>query len=96
MEHVAQIAGVLGITPAELWAFIYPEFKDPASPAAYELYKRIGTFATGDNPLLRILAAAPKKKAISEEALEAALRRTLGRVFEDVVTKLDPGPEDDG
>src|SRR6185503_15572367 len=45
VEHVIEIAGAIGMSTDELWAFIYPVLKDPPSPAAYEIYKRIGARA---------------------------------------------------
>lgn len=42
MEHVIDVARALEVDPEELLAFVYPTLKDPASPAAYELWQRVG------------------------------------------------------
>jgi transcriptional regulator with XRE-family HTH domain len=92
IEHVIEIAGVLKMEPAELWAFIYPELKDPASPAAFELWKRIGGGVPSGSFVIRNLAEPLQAEVIPEEALEKALRKTFGRVLGDVVKKLDENP----
>jgi transcriptional regulator with XRE-family HTH domain len=90
VEHVIEIAGALGISPDELWAFVYPVLKDPPSPAAYELWKRVGgTPPTGTSVSRKL---SEPMDVIPEEALERALRRTLGRVLGDVAKRLNERP----
>lgn len=95
VEHVIEIAEAVGISPDELWAFVYPELKNPPSPAAYELWKRVGGSAPTGTFIIRNLADPTKAEVIPEEALEKALRRTLGRVLGDVVKTLRETPEDE-
>jgi hypothetical protein len=80
MEHVIDIAKALEVEPAELLAFVYPTLMDPASPAAYELWQRVG----GQPPVGTFVIRNVHKQSVTDEELERALRRTLGRVLGDV------------
>jgi transcriptional regulator with XRE-family HTH domain len=77
MEHVIDIAKALEVDPEELLAFVYPTLKDPASPAAYELWQRVG----GQAPVGTFVIRNVHKESVTDEELERALRRTLGRVL---------------
>ena len=89
MEHVLNIAKALGMAPEELMGFIYPTPKDPISPAAYALWRRVGgvpPVAPGFGPKP---APAPEKKGAATEAdAEKLLREALGRVFGDLASSL--------
>ena len=74
MEHVIDIARALEVEPEELLAFVYPTLKDPASPAAYELWQRVG----GQPPVGTFVIRNVHKQSVTDEELERALRRTLG------------------
>jgi transcriptional regulator with XRE-family HTH domain len=88
MEHVLDIARALEMAPEELLAFVYPSLKDPASPAAYELWQRVG----GYPPTGRFVIRNINKDGVTEEELERALRRTLGRVLSDLSGHLADQP----
>ena len=93
MEHVIDIAKALEVDPEELLAFVYPTLKDPASPAAYELWQRVG----GQPPVGTFVIRNIHKQSVTDEELERALRRTLGRVLGELSGHLAPppaGPED--
>ncbi|MEO6194109.1 MAG: helix-turn-helix transcriptional regulator [Thermoanaerobaculia bacterium] len=80
MEHVIDVAKALEVDPEELLAFVYPTLKDPASPAAYELWQRVG----GQPPVGTFVIRNVHKQSVTDEELERALRRTLGRVLGEV------------
>jgi transcriptional regulator with XRE-family HTH domain len=88
MEHVLDIARALEMAPEELLAFVYPTLKDPASPAAYELWQRVGGYPPTGKFVIRNI----NKDGVTEEELERALRRTLGRVLADVSGHLADQP----
>ena len=92
MEYIFGIAKALQLTPEEPVAFVYPIPKEPMSPAAYELWQRIGV-APPVRPSL-----APKeegKSATSEVDTERLLRQALGRVFGDLANTLREGEAPD-
>jgi transcriptional regulator with XRE-family HTH domain len=80
MEHVIDIARALEVEPEELLAFVYPTLKDPASPAAYELWQRVG----GQPPVGTFVIRNVHKQSVTDEELERALRRTLGNVLSEI------------
>ena len=85
MEHIIGIARALEMAPEELMAFVYPIRKDPISPAAYELWQRVG----GLPPVAPSLA--PRQAAeggVTETDAERLLRQALGRVFGDLASTL--------
>jgi transcriptional regulator with XRE-family HTH domain len=88
MEHVLDIAKALEMAPEELLAFVYPTLKDPASPAAYELWQRVGGYPPTGKFVIRNI----NKDGVTEEELERALRRTLGRVLGDLSGHLADQP----
>jgi transcriptional regulator with XRE-family HTH domain len=88
MEHVIDIATALEVDPEELLAFVYPTLKDPASPAAYELWQRVG----GQPPVGTFVIRNIHKQSVTDEELERALRRTLGNVLGELSGHLtNPG-----
>jgi transcriptional regulator with XRE-family HTH domain len=91
MEHIIGIAKALQMAPEELMAFVYPTPKDPISPAAYQLWRRVG----GAPP---VAASAVKKQseegAVRQEDVDRILRQSLGRVFGDLANRL--GRSSDG
>jgi transcriptional regulator with XRE-family HTH domain len=80
MEHVIDVARALEVEPEELLAFVYPTLKDPASPAAYELWQRVG----GQPPVGTFVIRNVHKQSVTDEELERALRRTLGNVLGEI------------
>ena len=89
VEHVLNIAKALGMAPEELMGFIYPTPKDPISPAAYALWRRVGgvpPVAPGFGP--KPSAPAEPKGPVSEADAERLLRQALGRVFGDLASSL--------
>jgi transcriptional regulator with XRE-family HTH domain len=87
IEHVLGIAKALQMAPEELMHFIYPTPKDPITPAAYELWRRVG----GIPPVAPRLGPKPaeeKKGVATEEDAERLLRQALGRVFGDLASTL--------
>jgi transcriptional regulator with XRE-family HTH domain len=88
MEHVIDIAEALEIDPEELLAFVYPTLKDPASPAAYELWQRVG----GQPPVGTFVIRNVHKQNVADEELERALRRTLGNVLGELAGHLTSPP----
>jgi transcriptional regulator with XRE-family HTH domain len=88
MEHILDIAKALEMAPEELLAFVYPTLKDPASPAAYELWQRVGGYPPKGTFVVRNI----NKDGVTEEELERALRRTLGRVLGDLAGRLADQP----
>lgn len=88
MEHIIDIAKALEVDPEELLAFVYPTLKDPASPAAYELWLRVG----GQPPVGTFVIRNVQKQSVTDEELEHALRRTLGRVLGELAGHLVPPP----
>ena len=90
MEHVIGIAKALQMAPEELMAFVYPTPRDPITPAAYQLWRRVG----GSPP---VAASAVKKQpeggAVNQEDVDRMLRQSLGRVFGDLANRLGRSPE---
>lgn len=89
MEHVLNIAKALGMAPEELMGFIYPTPKDPISPSAYQLWRRVGGIppaAPGFGP--KPAPPAEPKGPASEADAERLLRQALGRVFGDLASSL--------
>jgi transcriptional regulator with XRE-family HTH domain len=80
MEHVIDIAKALEVDPEELLAFVYPTLKDPASPAAYELWQRVG----GQPPVGTFAIHNVHQQSVADEDLERALRRVLGSVLGEI------------
>jgi transcriptional regulator with XRE-family HTH domain len=90
VEHVLNIAKALGMAPEELMGFVYPTPKDPISPAAYQLWRRVGGVppaAPGFGPKQPAPASA-QKSAVTEADAERLLRQALGRVFGDLASSL--------
>ncbi len=91
VEHVLNIAKALGMAPEELMGFIYPTPKDPISPAAYQLWRRVGGIppvAPGFGPKPAQAQTAEQKSAVTEADAERLLRQALGRVFGDLASSL--------
>jgi transcriptional regulator with XRE-family HTH domain len=91
MEHIIGIAKALGMAPEELMAFIYPTPKDPISPAAYQLWRRVGgvpPVAPGFGPKPTPAPAPEPKSAATEADAERLLREALGRIFGDLASSL--------
>jgi transcriptional regulator with XRE-family HTH domain len=88
MEHILDIAKALEMAPEELLAFVYPTLKDPASPAAYELWQRVGGYPPTGTFVVRNI----NKDGVTEEELERALRRTFSRVLGDLAGHLADQP----
>jgi transcriptional regulator with XRE-family HTH domain len=84
LEHILGIAKALGMAPEELMAFVYPKQREPMSPAAYELWRRVGGAPLGGMPGLQAKSSASP----SDEDLDRALRRSLGRVLVDLAGTL--------
>ena len=92
IEHVLNIAKALGMAPEELMAFIYPTPKEPISPAAYQLWRRVG----GVPPVAPSFGPKPSppppppepKTAATEADAERLLREALGRIFGDLASSL--------
>jgi transcriptional regulator with XRE-family HTH domain len=89
LEHIIGISKALGMAPEELMAFVYPKQKDPMSPSAYELWRRVGGSPLGGLPGLQ--PQAPREGSPSDEDLDRALRRSLGRVLGDLAGTLGGG-----
>ena len=92
MDHVLGIAKALGMAPEELMHFIYPNPKEPISPAAYQLWRQVG----GVPPVAPSLNPKPepaeeKKGGITEADAERLLREALGRVIGDLASTLAKG-----
>ncbi len=93
VEHVIAIAKALQMAPEELMHFVYPKPKDPITPAAYQLWRRVG----GTPPVAPSLAPKPpeEKKGVASEAdAERLLREALGRVFGDLASTLGKGAKE--
>ncbi len=92
IAHVLQIAKALQMAPEELMAFIYPTPRDPISPAAYKLWRRVGgapPIAPGFGPKPAPAVPAPEpRSAVTEADAERLLREALGRVFGDLASSL--------
>lgn len=91
IEHIIAIAKALGMAPEELMAFIYPTPKDPISPAAYQLWKRVGGVppaAPGLGPKPTSGLAAQQDITAAEADAERLLRQALGRIFGDLASSL--------
>jgi transcriptional regulator with XRE-family HTH domain len=92
MEHFVGIAKALQMAPEELMAFIYPTPKDPISPAAYQLWRRVG----GSPPVAPSTAKKTAEEgAVRQEDVDRMLRQSLGRVFGDLASRLGRSPEGD-
>jgi transcriptional regulator with XRE-family HTH domain len=91
IEHVIGIAKALGMAPEELMAFVYPTPKEPISPSAYALWRRVGgvpPVAPGFGPKPAPPPPEPQKSAVTEADAERLLRQALGRVFGDLASSL--------
>jgi hypothetical protein len=84
MEHIFNIAKALQMTPEELMIFVYPLPKDPMSPAAYELWQRVG----GAPAAAGLTPGGGEKESGPEADAERLLRQALGRVFGDLANTL--------
>jgi len=84
VEHIFGMAKALGMAPEELVAFIYPTPKDPISPAAYQLWRRVG----GTPPVAPKPAETTAAGGIKEQDVERVLRQALGRVFGDLAGRI--------
>lgn len=89
MEHIVFIAAALQMAPEELMAFVYPKPKEPMSPAAYELWRRVG----GAPPSGLPGSPKPSEGGIRDVDVEGALRRTLGTVLSDLAAHLSKPKE---
>lgn len=85
VEHVVDIAKALEMAPEEILAFVYPHLKDPPSPAAWELWQRVG----GKAPTGTFRIREMSEPEASEEKLERSLRRALGRVLGDIARSVN-------
>jgi transcriptional regulator with XRE-family HTH domain len=85
VEHVIDIAKALGMAPEEILAFVYPHLKDPPSPAAWELWQRVGGAAPTGTFRIRKMS----EDEAAEEKLERSLRRALGRVLGDIARTVN-------
>ncbi len=94
VEHVIGIARALQMAPEELMHFIYPKPKDPISPAAYQLWRRVG----GVPPVAPSLTpkTEEKKAGVTDADAERLLREALGRVFGDLASTLAKGTVKEG
>lgn len=95
MEHVIGIAKALQMAPEELMHFVYPKPREPITPAAYQLWRRVG----GTPPVAPSLTPKQpeeKKGAVTEADAERLLREALGRVFGDLATTLGKGAKEGG
>jgi transcriptional regulator with XRE-family HTH domain len=88
VEHVIAIAGALNMDPAELFAFIYPVLKDPPSPAAVELWQRVG----GNAPTGAFVIRNQYTAVVNKEDLDHVLRQSLSEILADFAGKLKPEP----
>jgi transcriptional regulator with XRE-family HTH domain len=88
LEHIIGIAKALGMAPEELMAFVYPKQKEPMSPAAYELWRRVGGSPLGGMPGIQPQAAPKASSSASDDDLDRALRRSLSRVLGDLAGTL--------
>jgi transcriptional regulator with XRE-family HTH domain len=88
VEHVIQIAGALKMDAAELFAFIYPVLKDPPSPAAVELWQRVG----GNAPTGTFVIRNQYTAVVNKEDLDQVLRQSLSEILVDFASKLTPTP----
>jgi transcriptional regulator with XRE-family HTH domain len=93
MEHVVGIAKALGMAPEELMGFVYPTPKEPISPSAYALWRRVGGVPPvapgfGPKPAPAPAPAPEQKSAVTEADAERLLRQALGRVFGDLASSL--------
>lgn len=85
VEHVVDISAALGMAPEEMLAFVYPHLKDPPSPAAWELWKRVG----GKAPTGTFRIRQMSDEEAAEEKLERNLRRAMGRILSDVARTVN-------
>ena len=80
------------MAPEELMTFVYPIPTDPMSPAAYQLWERVGVA-----PPVRPgqIPREERKEAAPEADAERLLRQALGRVFGDLANTLSKGETPD-
>ena len=91
VDHIIGIAKAVGMAPEELMSFVYPKQKDPMSPAAYELWRRVGGTPLGGLPGLHPQAAPKGSGSPPDDELDRALRRSLSRVLGDLAGTLGEG-----
>ncbi len=75
VEHVFQILGVLGLTPAEFFHLAYPRKPSPPSEAS----TRMRSILDGFGPLPP--AERPASKDLSPEELEQLVSKTLQKLL---------------
>jgi len=78
MEHILDMAKALQMAPEELMAFVYPTPREPVSPTAAQLWKRVGVVPAGAPGA----SQKPSQKGVlTEEDVERVVRKTLGSFF---------------
>lgn len=78
IEHILDMAKALQMSPEELMAFVYPTPKEPVSPSAAQLWRRVGVVPAGAPGA----SQKPSQKGVlTEEDVERVVRKALGGFF---------------
>jgi hypothetical protein len=79
-EHVVDIGRALGLTPAEVFGFAYPERGEPPSEAGCKVRETLARLAAESAPQPPP-PAEPARPALTEDDVERLIRKTLRRAL---------------
>ncbi|HYU32132.1 MAG TPA: helix-turn-helix transcriptional regulator [Thermoanaerobaculia bacterium] len=80
-EHIVTLAEAMGVRPAEIFRFAYPETGEPPSEAAQRLRLSTGGFQPPVHPPeSRPLSVTPPSEADLERLMARTLRRFFGEM----------------